>query len=353
MKFLIGEISSYKAIVICRYIKQHYPVSEIITYDFKPFTRYVRTKYSNRHYVLKYSNKENELAELIKIEEIECFIPVMSSEMELVLGRREMFGSSLFYLGEFESYRKLHYKNKLMELADSLCVRIPIQYRNINEAVPPFIIKPVNAASAAGVKYIMNEDDKSVLAGINEGEVVIQEYIKGFGAGYSLFCRNGNIISGFGHKRIAEYPVTGGSSVYRTNYQNPEMFSAAGAIISALNWSGFCMFEFKINDREEAYLIEANPRIWGSIYQGLANGVNYFEGLLGPAENNSGFGVNTYLSPLIYRSLAGYLLKGNFAPVRRFLQDKKRKPDISILDDPGGYLNLIAKKLRFNLFDSR
>jgi predicted ATP-grasp superfamily ATP-dependent carboligase len=349
MKLLIGEISSPKAIVVCRYIKMNYPDAEVISYDYKSFTNKIRTKYSDKHYVISQDDKITGLSHLVEKESIDIFIPVMSSEIEELLSQREKFGHSLDYTGSLEAYRTLHYKNNLMELASSLNVRIPKTYNTIAEAARPYIIKPVNASSAKGVRYILNEREH--LKAMNEfvpGDFVIQEYIKGFGAGYSSFCRNGKIITGYGHRRLAEYPVTGGSSVYRCAYSSNEMYEINKKILEEVNWSGFCMTEFKIKSNNEAYLIEVNPRIWGSIYQGLTEGINYFEPLLGKTVNNrfNRKKCNTYLSPLIYSALLKYLLMGVLSPIFKFFTDFHKSTDVSLFSDFNGFLSIIVKKIK-------
>lgn len=352
MKILIGEISSYKAIIICRFIKTNYPDVELLTYDFKPFTKIIRTRYSDAHFVVSESNKVKELAEIINSRSVNLFIPVMSSDIELFLANRALFGSALNWLGSLEAYKTLHYKNSLSNLAELLKIRVPKRYGSIKEAQIPFIVKPVKAASAFGVCYVLNEKDLQRLNRIEEPDkFIIQEYIKGFGAGYSVFSQNGNIITGYGHKRLAEYPITGGSSVYREHYEHDEMIKTAKEILSAVNWTGFCMFEFKVNVNGEVFLIEVNPRIWGSINQGLINGSNYFKPLLGAglSQSNIGKSYNTYLSPLIYLALLKYFLKGEISIVMEFLTDLNKKADVSIYTDFKGYLNLIVKKI-FNIF---
>ena len=105
------------------------------------------------------------------------------------------------------------------------------------------------------------------------------------------------------------------------------------------------MFEFKKTKSNELYLIEVNPRIWGSVNQGLQNNCNYFESLLGkgqmPLRNKA---CKTFLSPLIYLSIAGYALKGNFLPIYTFLKNMgQNKADVSFVEDPLGWISILAK----------
>ncbi len=84
------------------------------------------------------------------------------------------------------------------------------------------------------------------------------------------------------------------------------------------------MFEFKLKPNDELVLIEVNPRIWGSINQGLQNGVNYFEPILGASQTITEVkkkkDIKKYLSPQVYSSLFMYLLRGKFKSYNYFFK---------------------------------
>jgi predicted ATP-grasp superfamily ATP-dependent carboligase len=227
-----------------------------------------------------------------------------------------------------------------------LGIKVPQQYDSIEEAVFPYVIKPTNLSSAKGVLYIRDVKD---LPGKISDDLIIQQYIRGTGVGYSFYCKNGKILNGYGHKRLAEYPVTGGSSTYREGYQNREMVEIASQIVSHLKYTGFAMFEYKLTPQNEIYLIEVNPRIWGSVNQGLENGVNYFEEMFGKSEvplPKRKRERKTYLSPLVYRSLWQYLLKSEGGPLLYFIKNTGNNiPDVSFISDPKGYCSLLLRKL--------
>ena len=122
----------------------------------------------------------------------------------------------------------------------------------------------------------------------------------------------------------------------------------ASQILAHTKWSGFAMFEFKESADGKVSLIEVNPRVWGSINQGLVNGVNYFTYLLGDSKKNikSRSNMKTYLSPLIYVSILSQLCRLNFSYVLKFLKSFPfLKSDISFIDDFKGYLSIILKKI--------
>jgi len=271
--------------------------------------------------------------------------------MDIVLQNKDKAEKALAYWGSYESFGILSDKDRLYELAKELNINVPKRFNDIEEAQVNCVIKPVNQSSARGVRYFFDQEklDKAKAHLSSKKDIIVQEYIRGEAVGYSVFARNGKIISGFGHKRLAEYPVSGGSSVYRENYENEEIQAVSEKIIDATKWSGFAMFEFKLTPDNEIYLIEVNPRIWGSINQGLQNGVNYFEAILGEASfiaHSDKRSIKTYLSPLIYLSLLKYLQQLNFRPLFMFIGNAFRnRTDVDILSDFKGWFGTILRNL--------
>lgn len=352
MNLLIGDISSYKAIVIARFIKEHYPNIRIVSFDKRRFTKYVRTKNTEKHYFfnLRSQTHIDLIKQLIQQESIDSYIPMNSTEIELVLSSGVDCLNIDHYLGSYDSFQTLNQKDRLQSLAKSLNIKTPQTYDGLENATTDCVIKPIKSSSSKGVKYIHSRRDLEKVRKKykNRSDIIIQEYVRGIGVGFSVFAKNGKIFCGYGHKRLAEFPVSGGSSVYREKYENPQMEKIAAEILNATNWTGFAMFEFKLTPRNELYFLEVNPRIWGSINQGLQDGINYFSELLGscqaspPSKQKN---VKTYLSPLIYLSFLRYLFKLNFEPALTFLSNAAyNKADVSFVGDFGGWLSTVLRK---------
>lgn len=346
MNILIGDISSYKAITVAKFIHKYYPDIKMYGFDTRNFTNKIHTKYIYKNFVIE-DNSILYLLEIIENNNIDFFIPVINESLSTFWQNKDKFNKTLGYLGDFDSYKLLNDKLQLHVLAEELQIKVPKRYLKIEDAKFPFVIKPTNLSSAKGVVYVKNKYD--IPNKINQENIIIQQYVEGKGVGFSFYCKEGDIIEGYGHKRIAEHPISGGSSVYRSYYQDDRMCEVSSKIVKKLNYTGFAMFEFKLTVNNELYLLEVNPRIWGSINQGMANGTNYFEKILGPPKikiirNNNN--VNTFLGPLIYISFLKYLFKFNFQPIQYFLRNIfNNVPDINIMIDPLGYFSTILRKL--------
>lgn len=101
------------------------------------------------------------------------------------------------------------------------------------------------------------------------GEILVQQYIEGDGYGVSaVFGKNGEPLEIFCHHRLREYPASGGPSSFCESANLPELCDHAIKLLRALRWEGVAMVEFKGNPTDGFYLMEINPRFWGS--SGLA-----------------------------------------------------------------------------------
>ncbi len=345
-KILISDATSYKSVVVTGFIKRLYPEVKIFTCDSRRASRFFHTRYSDKHLILSNAINEgqpylDEIRRVIEHNSIDIYLPINSYEMRIVMHNKDSFGKALSYCGSFESFKQLDKKDDLARLCSGLDIKIPKIFGSIYEAELPIVAKPKQSASSKGIVYIKSEKEKAVCLRKYESfeNFIFQQYIEGFGAGYSVFCNNGKVVTGYGHKRLAEYPVSGGSSMYREGFCDERMKIISEKLISTTNWSGFAMFEFKVTRSDEVYLIEVNPRIWGSINQGLANSANYFESLLGKKESRKHREYKTYFSPFVYLSFIQYLLRGNFKPLGYFLKNiRLNKADISLLNDPMAWL---------------
>ena len=111
--------------------------------------------------------------------------------------------------------------------------------------------------------------------------VLEQNYVAGKGLGVEFLFYRGKKIWHFAHERVHEYPLTGGASSYRRSIKPPEaLLRDAEKLLTALKWHGVAMVEFKIGAGGQYWLMEINPRLWGSLAISIDAGVNFPIGLL-------------------------------------------------------------------------
>lgn len=110
----------------------------------------------------------------------------------------------------------------------------------------------------------------------NGALLAVQEQISGPGCGYFALYEHGEPRASFQHRRLREYPFTGGSSSFRESVRLPELTVWGNRLLQALDWHGVAMVEFKVDERDGVpKLMELNPRFWGSLQLAIAAGVDF------------------------------------------------------------------------------
>jgi predicted ATP-grasp superfamily ATP-dependent carboligase len=106
---------------------------------------------------------------------------------------------------------------------------------------------------------------------------VIQEWVKGFGTGlFALFDRNHKLKAYFMHKRIREYPISGGPSTFCESFWDKQILEYGFKLLKSLNWVGVGMVEFKFDvEHNIPKVLEVNPRFWGSLPLAIFSGVDF------------------------------------------------------------------------------
>jgi predicted ATP-grasp superfamily ATP-dependent carboligase len=107
---------------------------------------------------------------------------------------------------------------------------------------------------------------------------VIQRYIKGVGCGFFALYQHGECRRIFMHQRIRETPPSGGASCCAISIFDPELMGLGKKLLDRINWHGVAMVEFKREyETGNYYLMEINPKFWGSLDLALESGVHFPE----------------------------------------------------------------------------
>ena len=146
----------------------------------------------------------------------------------------------------------------------------------------PLVIKPREGTGSSGVTYVASERDfdaSYVKVHKTYPYPLIQEYIPPGGGAYgvcALFDAQSQPKAVFVHRRLREYPVSGGPSTLRESVHHPKLVELGIQMLKALNWYGVAMVEWKVDPRDgEPKLMEVNPKFWGSIELAIYSGVDF------------------------------------------------------------------------------
>jgi len=201
--------------------------------------------------------------------------------------------SALTYLPTVTHDKLLFAQNKdnVLRMAEKQGIPIPKTWfiedlnrlEQIKDSLPyPVIVKPRKSSGAVGITCAGNPEDlmrRYSLVHRRFPFPLIQERIpqegKGYGASF-LMNEDGRSMASFVHKRLREYPVTGGASTLRESVRHDGIRDMALSLLKALDWFGVAMVEFKVDPRDNIpKLMEVNPRFWGSLSLAIESGVDF------------------------------------------------------------------------------
>lgn len=264
----------------------------------------------------------NEVIDFIARTDFDLILPVNAAEMMALARRRDEIAKHVRF--PFEEYHKLlllHDKKYFFELlgahVDSQVLprtwsvgdRTPAvadiikqagldnvaflpmdnhpsieHFINAHEGILyPLIVKTRRATSARGVYRVADEQElRAACKALGGIDMIIQENLVGRGVGISsIRWDSPALTTHFGHKRVREYPVSGGASTSREPWDcdHHPLIGTITGFLDKLDWHGVVMFELKELTSEENQFsyrfLEANPRFWGSVPLAIANGVNF------------------------------------------------------------------------------
>jgi predicted ATP-grasp superfamily ATP-dependent carboligase len=211
----------------------------------------------------------------------------MSDATMLLLSRNRerILAVALVPLPSVDSLECAANKEKTEVLAQSLHIatiphatfsKFPVVVKPIHSAV---WVRGVGARGTASFAFSRSDVEERIDAVQSEMREapLIQEYIQGEELGFEAICENGRVIASLAHRRIRSLSPTGGAAVVKETIDAPPMIrKASEELLKALSWTGVAMLEFK-RDRTTGvyYLLEINPRFWGSLPLAIRAGLPF------------------------------------------------------------------------------
>jgi predicted ATP-grasp superfamily ATP-dependent carboligase len=219
------------------------------------------------------------LAEHFSTSHYDAAIPVGLVMVEHFMAHRRQFAVPLM-LPSSDSFGIADDKRLTFAHAAELGIPMPrtLPARRWQELALPLVFKH----HKAGARIVRSELEAASHArdlGDEINEYIVQEFIPGEnGFGYFAIFRDGREAGYFMHERLMQYPKEGGPSVVARAIRNSRLHELGRTVLESLHWHGVAMVEFKRSDRDgEFYLIEINPKLWGSLDLAIQSGCNFPE----------------------------------------------------------------------------
>lgn len=235
------------------------------------------------------------LADHTRSQHYDLIIPVTERTLLPLSRSREQFSHVRVAMPEADSLEVVLDKAQTMALAREVGVPVPggTLVRSMEELAAvegelnfPVVLKPSRSigsgdAGASQLHVSYAYDVGGLRAGcahaLRFGALILQEFFAGAGVGIELIACRGEISYAFQHLRLHEVPLSGGgSSLRKSEPVLPDLLEASRKLISALQWNGVAMVEFKLNQETgEFCLMEINGRFWGSLPLADAAGADF------------------------------------------------------------------------------
>jgi len=275
----------------------------------------------------------------------------------LIKHQRILKGLKFAFPGYVE-YRLAVTKATSIQLAQQLGIPVPQNVRleetkecfdgSSDSSGLPLVIKGSRGVSSQLVRYAFSrgevveyfEEIKELEreAGETDPKPIIQEYIGGPTYLTQTISVNGKVKAAISHRKIREWPLTGGVTTRAVTIDEPRLVDYASRMLKELNWHGEAGFEWKYSkEKDEFYFIEMNPRFEGSLAIAVEAGVNFPRMIIQMMEGEEIQEIKKFKKNLHFRyfyqldflsylchptSLLGYLLesidprvRGEFSPV--------------------------------------
>jgi len=256
-----------------------------------------RSRFVRRHFLLGISKNKaiHDLVSLFEAERYDLVVP--ATEVSLLAMLSPEIPDNLYQraaLASRSSVRAALDKQAVWELARRIGVRVPASELVCSTSSPPeafpVVLKPVH--SKRNAHGVVKEFGVTIVRDLTQWRTALtttyqdisvqqQQYIPGKGLGVEMLFQHGAPQWAFVHERVHELPLTGGGSSYRVSLAfRDDLVESTTLLLSALEWHGVAMAEFKVTPGGEAYLMEINPRLWGSLALAIDCGVDFPVGLL-------------------------------------------------------------------------
>ena len=220
---------------------------------------YPNPKISPEHFI-------NVLIYMIELIKPDMVFPTNSIEMNAIYEAKFAYRIALMHKTKFpfdldqnQQYTALRDKY----LYQLYALKLGHTPKTIEHEKGTYYQKPLKKTSGRGIKKITFKED-----------VVFQQGIDGIGIGFEALCDKGKVLCSFMHQRIREFPIAQGSSTSRYGMFDSAIYGFSIDYIKKSGWTGFIMLEFKRNE-DTFYLIEVNPRVWGSIQLAIDAGIDF------------------------------------------------------------------------------
>jgi predicted ATP-grasp superfamily ATP-dependent carboligase len=284
-KILVPDAETRKAFDIISILKYSFPNIPIICGNkdgTKSTNRYIKRIFNCTSVSLRTGNNEQCVLDFKAISDQFgndhiIFVPTEEDTVAFFYNFLGKYGprNYIYILPTEECYITARDKNALNLYCLAHNLNAPVRYEiseisSLRQDQFPILLKPCIGSGSIGQYRLYKPSDFTVTI---QNEVMQKPYLaqellaNGHDVqGAFYLYKDGQLIESYSHQRIRTSPPSGGVTVLSKLFINEQLIKQGKEILDALKWNGLVMLEFLYDEKAKVYkVIEANPRIWGSI----------------------------------------------------------------------------------------
>ena len=298
------------------------------TADFVRYSMSFASRYSSGHFVYPSPFREPEsfvrcLVEEVQRRKVNVLIPVYE-ETFLVAKHMARFTPHVsMVVPDYSQILIAHNKDRWEKIARRLSIPVPSSYsqtelgqgKTVVRDLPfPVIVKPKQGGGAWGIRETASarELEQWLAAphwtGKPWDQFFVQQKIAGPTHCVAMLFNRGRLRAKVTYEQLRDYPSTGGQATLRVSIRSEKAEQFLERLLQELGWHGPCQADFIIDSQDGTpYLIDLNPRLWGSLAQAIASGVDFPDLIYRIARDGDVEPVTSFRTGVVTRWLGGDL----------------------------------------------
>lgn len=254
------------------------------------------SRYSTGHFIYPTPfSKQNEfvacLISNIKDLKIDVLIPVYEELFLVAKHKQELAQHVKMAVPDYSQILTVHNKDRWKPVAQGLNIPVPNTFQldkvlsnksQMAQLAFPVLIKPAQGGGGWALRQADSAKELFEIAAQGSyqelplSRFIVQEKINGDTICVAMVLSNGCLRGKVAYRQIREYPYLHGQATCRISISNKTAEDNLQRLLQHLNWHGVCQADFVVDKETQVpYLIDINPRFWGSLVQAIASGVDF------------------------------------------------------------------------------
>lgn len=304
-----------------------------VTTDKHPNPPAFHSRHINERVVLPSNEAEykDALISLCKKYSMPVILPIGVFTLNIIASNIDEFKKvAYFAVSEKSILDRLNDKKEAKALAVESGLDVPRITSSFPAVVKPFCGEKFGLKASERYKIVTNENElKSAIEHFSayDGDPIVEEYIDGDGVGVSVVIGcDGIERSAFCHRRLSEYPSSGGPSSSLVTFKDDAIIEQSVKMLRLAGFVGIAMLEYKLYNGKYFFL-EVNPRIWGSFGATYKADSDFLKGYLAGAKGE------VYPFSPIYKQKKIKFLPNILASSLSYMKSGKIKMGFKVLCD--------------------